>query len=1200
MQFVFYFRWLWVSALLTGFQPAAGACEGRYPGQPGVSAVLVIPAGTGGGLRVTLPEGAYWPDGGVSHSAKNIAIPSQPEPLSFCYSGHWPGSGEQPPSQCYSLLLLPSPEPVTATATDNSGLPLTLLNGVISRLVASAQDFIPGWLSAPVRLDVPDLNEGQQPGLPLASLTSLATLTTLTNDDQGDLVPDFDLSAPQPRFQLVSSRPPVFLELFPQPVMKMAAPDGDGDDDGNPDQLLYYDHDGALRAINLPPGLPVEDEVRLSSRERALLRRSSPDLNDPDRHYRAIIKSVLKGRITLASHQGHKVYILRTADGRTLVLSKQQIEGILFSHSSLGNRHYEHDPYAEFLQTRYHWPWFRQGRVDRKPAVQIPTAAPGSRIKGDPAGPSSGTPEDPLGKGNNGKGIGGKEEKITNWSAIGNIDRRDNGTAGNSSSLAPVVARKVTRASVTRAGSATTVAVDFLMLNKKAEAFSVAIETAKEFLTLEAQQEATITLCLDGALQALGRRTADSDQEASFRHTVQTGLECLNLECLNKGIDNQETLRRNAAGLAIAVTIALSLLSAGGDSQDSKIVPIRQTLQSLAEAVTAAGESSPGFVTGELEAPVAWLVALRDQASTGANWLLPSSGATRGTKVKRLLEAIDQVKSPSQGAQVSAHQHWLQEAFYEIQRGLRLKAGSSDHPPHPPHPPHPAIAGSLTNASASASVIPQVQPGNITAFLQRVVGLNFFLSRFMNEVTGIYASRPREAEKRVSEALTFFVNTQAQMQAQVQVHHGAGADGSTDVREQEKPLAQASECHPVKPELALATASSSLGGGGDGGDPVVVMATSNQAAGQAYFLNNTSMVQEKKDPEAYPIFEAKYYHAERATDRFNMKLFKEDGRLLGSGSFGTRVFYGILHSETGQKFEVAVKRHKETSSLNPVDTELSRRQFGTEMGILTRYLHKNIIRLIGFSSDGPALCLIYEYMERGTLSRCLAFKKDDPRALTYGQRLIIAVGLAEAIDFLHNNYRQAVIHRNVKASHVLLDQHCQPCLGGFGRAVLADEVKNLKSEKKPDLSFTAQAYMSPEALLDPNEAIITPAMDVYALGMVLLELATGLPLYSTKKKQSLKFYLDHVERQNVDMVKMLDPGAWFPKVEEVVKGRDKRQVQNLGLLLLGIANDATRRHITVPRGAQNIALRPDISVVLQSLQSLIKLDKEAVLLSSDK
>jgi hypothetical protein len=135
-------------------------------------------------------------------------------------------------------------------------------------------------------------------------------------------------------------------------------------------------------------------------------------------------------------------------------------------------------------------------------------------------------------------------------------------------------------------------------------------------------------------------------------------------------------------------------------------------------------------------------------------------------------------------------------------------------------------------------------------------------------------------------------------------------------------------------------------------------------------LPQTNLPHTKGDPEIKPIFESKYWHVERATNHFNEARLKDGGKRLGSGSFST-VFHGVLHSESGQSFEVAVKRLKKASSLSSVQAELGKKQFSIEMSVLTRYIHKNVVRLLGFSSDGPDLCLIYEYLQKGALSHRL-------------------------------------------------------------------------------------------------------------------------------------------------------------------------------------------------------------------------------------
>eukprot|EP00118_Oscarella_pearsei_P022099 m.252116 g.252116 ORF g.252116 m.252116 type:complete len:1131 (+) comp40348_c0_seq1:689-4081(+) len=277
-----------------------------------------------------------------------------------------------------------------------------------------------------------------------------------------------------------------------------------------------------------------------------------------------------------------------------------------------------------------------------------------------------------------------------------------------------------------------------------------------------------------------------------------------------------------------------------------------------------------------------------------------------------------------------------------------------------------------------------------------------------------------------------------------------------------------------------------------------------------------------KDPKVNAVFEAKYFHVERATDHFNERPFKGGGKRLGSGSFGT-VYYGLLHAENGQKFEVAIKRLKKASSLNPAQIEMSRKQFGTEMFMLTRYLHENVVSLIGFSSDGPELCLVYEYMANGSLSHRLDCRDNTP-PLQWKTRLPISRDVARGLDFLHSRYRLPVIHRDVKSSNVLLTSDFKAKLSDFGLAIAGGET----GETSSGPAVGTRPYMPPEAF----QKVLTTKVDVYGLGIIFYELATGLPPYSTKKKQDLKSYVDDIEQQGIDLTKMLDPKAKWPKARE--------------------------------------------------------------------
>ena len=300
------------------------------------------------------------------------------------------------------------------------------------------------------------------------------------------------------------------------------------------------------------------------------------------------------------------------------------------------------------------------------------------------------------------------------------------------------------------------------------------------------------------------------------------------------------------------------------------------------------------------------------------------------------------------------------------------------------------------------------------------------------------------------------------------------------------------------------------------------------------------------EPPVQSLFEAKYWHVERASDYFNERPFREGGKRLGSGSFGT-VYHGVLHSENGQKYEVAIKRLKNSHSLNPAQVELNRKQFGIEIHMLTRYVHKNVIALVGFSTDGPELCLIFEYMANGALSHRLDCRNSTP-PLQWQTRLTISYDIACGLNFLHTEYRLPVIHRDVKSSNVLLTSNFTAKLSDFGLAVIGAEAE----ESVTSTAVGTRPYMPPEAF----QKIVTTKLDVYGFGVIMYELGTGLPPYSSKKKQDLKSYVDDIEGQGIDLTKMLDPKAKWPKAKGLGKGG------NDGLTLLEVAKRCTVKEYT--------------------------------------
>jgi hypothetical protein len=288
--------------------------------------------------------------------------------------------------------------------------------------------------------------------------------------------------------------------------------------------------------------------------------------------------------------------------------------------------------------------------------------------------------------------------------------------------------------------------------------------------------------------------------------------------------------------------------------------------------------------------------------------------------------------------------------------------------------------------------------------------------------------------------------------------------------------------------------------------------------------------------EVHQICEIKYTDVKQAEDPSK------------DGDFGT-VNHGILYSDTAQSLEIAVKRPKNA------------KQFCAEIHFLSQYSHKNIVRLFGFSSDGPELCLVYEYMQRGCLLHQLN-QKGQSGAFDWHTRLTIGKGIASALKYLHTTLKQPVIHRDVKSSNVLLGGNFEAKLCDFKLAIADDDVNDVVPEVE---SLGTCPYMAPEAF----QGLISTKMDVYGLGMILYELATGFPPYSRKWKRNLKQITDSFSTQEV--VNMLDPKARWPD-------RESEGQISVGLSLLNVAKLATTDH----------SKRPSITKIFYQMNSLIK------------
>lgn len=212
----------------------------------------------------------------------------------------------------------------------------------------------------------------------------------------------------------------------------------------------------------------------------------------------------------------------------------------------------------------------------------------------------------------------------------------------------------------------------------------------------------------------------------------------------------------------------------------------------------------------------------------------------------------------------------------------------------------------------------------------------------------------------------------------------------------------------------------------------------------------------------------------RATQNFSSAL------LIGEGGFGT-----VYKAELPDGQVVAIKRARKEYF------ETLRTEFRSEVELLAKIEHRNLVKLLGYVERGNERLIITEYVPNGTLREHLDGLKG--KILDFNQRLEISIDVAHGLTYLHLYAEKQIIHRDVKSSNILLTESLRPKVADFGFARLGDDTE--KTHVSTKVKGTV-GYLDPEYMRTYQ---LTTKSDVYSFGILLLEILTGRRPVDLKK-----------------------------------------------------------------------------------------------------
>ncbi|GJW69091.1 protein kinase-like domain, concanavalin A-like lectin/glucanase domain protein [Tanacetum coccineum] len=279
----------------------------------------------------------------------------------------------------------------------------------------------------------------------------------------------------------------------------------------------------------------------------------------------------------------------------------------------------------------------------------------------------------------------------------------------------------------------------------------------------------------------------------------------------------------------------------------------------------------------------------------------------------------------------------------------------------------------------------------------------------------------------------------------------------------------------------------------------------------------------------------------RATNNFSEK------NIIGKGGFGN-VYKGKLLL-SGRLINISARRLDRSQGQGDLE-------FWTEVSVLSSLKHPNIVSLIGFCDEKGEKVIVNRFVAKGSLCMYLS----DP-ALTWIQRLRIAIGVANAIRYIHyeegRNY--SFIHRNINSSTILLDDNFNEAkLSGFEFCI--KDSKDRMERYIPSEVIGTQGYMDPETIKSGD---VTQMSDVYSFGVVLCEIMCGRKAFLPSESENRKFLapLVRFHDKNGTLQDIIHPDIWnqvpsddvlkiFASTAYICTNKDRRQRPDINFPLL--------------------------------------------------